>query len=202
MTARRLPIDTASGVVRPSSVLGPAYRWLALVATVCLSIGSALADDRSLDRLFDELRQAASSVEAAEIESRIWTRWLEAPDAAGERLLESVLVAMNRRDHDTALDRATLLVERYPDYAEAWNKRATIHYLRGEYARSVADIEATLELEPRHFGAISGLGLIFLRRGDPASALEAFRAVLEISPRSANARRSVAAMRRALGDEI
>ena len=109
---------------------------------------------------------------------------------------------MQARDLDAALETADALIARAPEFAEAWNRRATIHYLRGDDDESVADIRETLALEPRHFGAISGLGLIFLRRGDLEAALDAFEQVLEISPASANAKRSVERVRGELGREI
>ena len=80
---------------------------------------------------------------------------------------------MRGRDLERALSLADELIEAAPEFAEAWNKRATIHYLLGDDDASVLDIRETLAREPRHFGAISGLGLIFLRQGDEAAALEA-----------------------------
>ena len=85
-----------------------------------------------------------------------------------------------------------------PDYAEGWNKRATVHYLKGDYSASVIDIERTLALEPRHFGAISGMGLIFMARGDEAGALKAFKEVLKIHPHARGAQFHVEELRKKL----
>ena len=167
--------------------------------------GEALADQRSeaLPALFDSLLHAEDAAAAARIEERIWREWLEAPDAASRMLLGKIDAAMRvRRGLDEALAIADELVETTPAFAEAWNRRATIHYLLGDDDSSVLDIGETLSLEPRHFGAISGLGLIFLRQGDPAAALDAFEQVLTISPASGNARRSVERLRRELDRDI
>lgn len=142
----------------------------------------------SLDRLFERLRDAPDTPSAERVEQRIWQAWLQSGDAAADALMQRGLQAMDRGDFGAAVTRFTALVELRPDYAEGWNKRATAYYLMGELERSVADIERTLALEPRHFGALSGMGLIFLAREDFNGALDAFRQVLEIHPRSLSAR--------------
>ena len=94
---------------------------------------------------------------------------------------------MDRGEFGDAVSVFTRLIELRPDYAEGWNKRATAYFLMREMENSVADIERTLALEPRHFGALSGMGLIFLSREDFHGALDAFRQVLKIYPRSISA---------------
>jgi len=166
--------------------------------------GRALADQFSeaLPGLFDDLRDADDAAIAQRLEARIWQEWFEAPDDDARLLMRQLSAAMQSQDTDRALELADRLVDAAPSYAEGWNRRATIHYLRGDDDLSVADIRETLVLEPRHFGAISGLGLIFLRQGDLDAALEAFEQVLVISPASENARRSVERVRGELGREI
>jgi len=175
-----------------------------LLASLAAAFAPALADQRSeaLPALFDELLEAPDATMASRLEARIWQEWLDAPDPVSRTLMARLDAAMRSRDSALALEIADELVAVAPEFAEAWNKRATIHYLRGDDDASVSDIRETLALEPRHFGAISGLGLIFLRRGDPEAALGAFEQVLEISPASANARRSVERVRREIGREI
>ena len=90
------------------------------------------------------------------------------------------------------------ITERAPGFAEGWNKRATAYYLNEDYVASVEDIRRTLALEPRHFGAISGMGLIFLSRGDQAGALAAFEAVVAIHPNSPGARARIEELRKRL----
>jgi tetratricopeptide (TPR) repeat protein len=90
------------------------------------------------------------------------------------------------------------VVTTLPDFAEGWNKRATAHYLNEDYTASVVDIERTLALETRHFGAISGMGLIFLARGNEAGALRAFKEVLKIHPHARGAKVRVEELRKKL----
>ncbi len=155
-----------------------------------------------LDDLFDSLKQAENDAQTRDIQNRIWQRWLEAPDFNSEALLSQVAVAMQQRQYTLALKLCNQLVDSSPEYAEGWNKRATVRYLLGDHRESAADIQKTLELEPRHFGALSGLGLIFMAAGDYEGALDAFERVLAISPESANAQGSVARAKGRLGSEI
>ena len=189
---------------RVAALLLAAFAFTSLPGTPVQPLARALADQRSeaLPALFEALLEARSAADAARLEGLIWREWLEPPDAASRELLADLDAAMGDRDLDRALALADELVESAPGFAEAWNKRATIRYLRGEDDASVSDIRETLRLEPRHFGAISGLGLIFLRQGDAEAALGAFEQVLTISPASGNARRSVEQVRRGLGREI
>lgn len=175
---------------------------LIFVLAAVLETVSADQNAPELPELFEALQAADSATQAVDLESRIWSLWLEAPDDASDRQLTRVVLAMQKGDLELALKLCNELVGNFPAFAEGLNKRATIHYLLGHPDRSVADIGNTLALEPRHFGAISGLGLIFLQRGDLQAALGAFEQVLEISPQSANARRSAEQVRNQLGREI
>lgn len=180
---------------RPAALLA-----MALVIgapSLALHAPAVRADQTSqaLPGLFEQLQQADSAEEAARIESRIWLAWLEPPEEEAGLTMGWIEAAMRSGELARAAELCDTLVERFPDYAEGWNKRATVRYLQGDFDGSVLDIRRTLTLEPRHFGAISGLGLIFLKQGDTAAALEAFEAVLKISPASANAQRSVERVR-------
>lgn len=155
-----------------------------------------------LPGLFDELLKATDSSEANRIEGLIWQHWLDGPDAESSKLMLQISQAMAGGDLAVAIRLSDELVESYPEYAEGWNKRATLNYGLGNYAESVADIRETIAREPRHFGAISGLGLIFLRTKDLPAALDAFEQVLAISPASMNAQRSAQRVRQELESEI
>ncbi len=121
-----------------------------------------------LDELFSKLLTEKNPALIRSIESRIWRIWLEADDAATQGDLTRGMEAMNAGDARTALDAFKAVVEASPDFAEGWNKRATLYYLMGGHAASIADIERTLALEPRHFGALSGLALIHEAAGRSA----------------------------------
>ena len=142
--------------------------------------------DPRLSALFDGLASARSSVEAAPIEQRIWQLWIHADDEALNRTMEAGMRAMDIGDGAAALQAFNAAVTAKPDFAEAWNKRATLYYLLRRYPESIADIERTLELEPRHFGALSGLALIREAQDRPFEALQALERVYQIYPQLPN----------------
>jgi tetratricopeptide (TPR) repeat protein len=156
--------------------------------------GSALADqkDARLPALFVQLKAASDTKAAGEIEARIWTIWLEANDPAIDTLMAEGNDAINAQKFGTALAKFTAIIEQRPDFAEGWNKRATVYYLMGDYPHSLADIDHTLELEPRHIGALSGLGLVNLRMEREEAAADAFERVLDIDPQSVSAKNNLA----------
>jgi len=166
------------------------------------ALTTADQNDPELKALFDSLAQTDSNSETRELQNQIWKIWLDAPDENAAGLLSQVTFAMSAGQHELALKLSNQLVDSTPEFAEGWNKRATIQYLLGNHGSSVADIKETLLLEPRHFGAISGLGLIFMSSGNFAAAVDAFNRVLEISPGSENARGSLERAQSMLGDEI
>jgi tetratricopeptide (TPR) repeat protein len=138
--------------------------------------------DPALDTLFQQLKAATNPEDARRTEQQIWHIWLDLEDDDGRLLLNRGLVYMSFEQYDQALAAFTQVVERLPDFAEGWNKRATVYFLMDRYDESVADIEKTLALEPRHFGALSGLGIILQEMGDDKHALDAFRRALAIHP--------------------
>ncbi len=158
-------------------------------------------DDPRLDGLFDELREAGDESTANEIEREIWLIWLDSGRDDVDDLMVRGIGAMQRRAMGQALTFFNQVVEMAPGYAEGWNKRATVHYLRDDLAESVHDIRRTLALEPRHFGALSGMGLILAERKDNEGALRAFEEVLRINPNSPSARSSAQELRAKIRDE-
>jgi tetratricopeptide (TPR) repeat protein len=154
-----------------------------------------------LDALFAELKSAKSSTEAQQVEFRIWNAWIKSGDAEIDKLVGLAIVGMQEGNHTDALAVLDVVVAKKPDFAEGWNKRATVLYLMGELDRSIADIRHVLLLEPRHFGAISGLGLIEVAKGDPKGAIEAYRKVIEIYPMNSNAQKSIESLEKAVAGE-
>ena len=110
------------------------------------------------------------------------------------------VAAMQRRDYPAALRSFDSMVDLAPEFAEGWNKRATLYYLMGAYENSLDDIVRTLELEPRHFGALSGRGLILQDLGRDEEALTAFEAALDLNPQMPGARHNADALRKSLED--
>lgn len=134
-----------------------------------------------LDALFAKLAQK-DDPNWEKAQNEIWAVWSQSGSAAMDLLLLRAGRAMDSGDSELALRYLDDLVRLAPDFAEGWNKRATVYFLLNEYGRSVADIERTLALEPRHFGALSGLGTILERVGDKKGAMRAYRRGLEIHP--------------------
>ena len=173
--------------------------WMLLAVSLAGSMNSA-ADQRDprLEELFVELAEAADSATALTIEAAIWQMWLDGGDTKLNELMVQGIEAMSARRFRDAVGRFTELILAEPAFAEAWNKRATVYYLMNRHEDSVRDIERTLALEPRHFGAISGMGLIFLELGDEEGALDAFEKVLEIHPHARGAQFHVERLRERL----
>jgi tetratricopeptide (TPR) repeat protein len=156
-----------------------------VIAAAILCGGAAVADqnDPRLDELFRALAVASSANQAAHLEDEIWQLWFETDERDVAEPFERGVAAMQRGDHGAALRAFDAVVAAAPEFAEGWNRRATLHFLMGDFEASVRDIETTLALEPRHFGALSGLAMIREAQGQPFEALEALERVMRIHPR-------------------
>ena len=137
---------------------------------------------RGLDFLFGALKAAPDEASAKHVEARIWAIWLHTPSDTAALLMMRAKAAMDAQQMDVALKLLDAVVKLRPDYVEGWNRRATLYYLQNDYAHSLADIEQVLVREPRHFGALAGLGMIMQDLGDEKRALDAFRKALAINP--------------------
>ena len=145
-------------------------------------MAAADQNDPELPALFERLQQDLTPQEAAEVDRRIWILWLHSEDKTINRLMAQGMIAMQRGALDRALERFNEIVEQAPDFAEGWNKRATVLYMMGRHRESVADVRSVLNLEPRHYGALSGLGMILVAIGREEEALEWLRRALEVNP--------------------
>jgi tetratricopeptide (TPR) repeat protein len=137
---------------------------------------------RGLDFLFGALKAAPDEASAKHVEARIWAIWLQTPSDTVALLMTRAKAAMEAQNVDVALKLLDAVVKLRPDYVEGWNRRATLYYLKNDYAHSIADIEQVLAREPRHFGALAGLGMIMQDLGDEKRALDAFRKALAVNP--------------------
>jgi tetratricopeptide (TPR) repeat protein len=137
---------------------------------------------KGLDFLFGALKAAPDGASAKHVEARIWAIWVQTPSDTAALLMTRVKAAMDAQQPDVALKLLDAVIKLRPDYTEAWNRRATIYYLKNDYGRSLADIQQVLAREPRHFAALAGLGMIMQELGDDKRALDAFRRALAINP--------------------
>jgi tetratricopeptide (TPR) repeat protein len=171
-----------------------------LLAILALAPGTprAAQDDPRLGPLFATLKAAKTDEEAAGTEQQIWQIWTENKNPEVERLMRAGIAAMNEDDADAALDAFDAVVKYDKNFAEGWNKRASVEFALGDYPASVADIEHTLALEPRHFGALAGLGQIYLAMERKELALKAFRAALAIDPHLPDVRDTVEELEKAV----
>ena len=137
---------------------------------------------RGLDFLFGALKAAPDPASAKHVEGRIWALWTQTSSDTTMLLMTRAKTAIEKKQPEVALKLLDKVVKLRPDYVEGWNRRATIYYLQNEYAKSLSDIREVLSREPRHFGALAGLGMIMQELGDDKRALDALRKALEINP--------------------
>ncbi len=166
-------------------------RAVVLVVAVLIAwTGATYAgqDDARLPALFDRLKATKSAGEAEAVQQAIWAVWMESKNAEVNLLMLEGIDAMGQSALKRALEAFDAMVKADPQFSEAWNKRATVEFLMGDFQASVADIQKTLALEPRHWGALSGLGQIYTALGDEEAAVRAFKRALEINPHLAATR--------------
>ena len=140
-------------------------------------LASALRDDDPLVR--------------ALAESAMWQVWSRSGDATIDRLFAAGVEQMSARQGEQAVDTFSEIIRRRPEFAEGWNKRATIYYLIGEYQKSLADCDEVMKRNPYHFGALSGYGMIYLQLDQPATALEYFQRALSVNPNLESTRQTI-----------
>jgi len=150
--------------------------------------GNSDQTDARLDALFDTLKTSEINSELQETEVNIWAIWFESGRDEVDRLMEKAGEAMQSGQLPQAEEIYSRVVKLAPEFSEGWNRRATVRYYRQDYEGSIEDIRQTLTLEPRHFGAIWGLGMILGRDRDFSGAITAFERLLEIKPNSLDAK--------------
>jgi tetratricopeptide (TPR) repeat protein len=199
LTTIGLAAARRSGTIRHMS-----RRFHAVVVSLAVAVGAALSAPASaqsgrfleppsnlprvqsgtqnLDKLFEALKVAPDDESAKYIENRIWAVWLATSSDTANLLMGRVKTAVDGKDIDLGIRLLTAIIDIKPDYIEAWNRRATLYYMKKDFGSALADIREVLVREPRHFGALSGLGMIFEELGDDRHALDAFRRALALHP--------------------
>jgi tetratricopeptide (TPR) repeat protein len=137
---------------------------------------------RNIEFLFGALKAAPDPESAKLVENRILTLWLVSGSDTADLLMTRVKTAIDAKEFDVAIELLNAVVEIKPDYVEGWNRRATVHFLKKDFSAAIVDIRQVLAREPRHFGALAGLGMIMQELGEDKRALEVFRRALDVHP--------------------
>jgi len=164
------------------------------------AVSPAVAGPREdqLDKMFARLKVTTSESEAQALTQAIWILWTTSDDSNVNDMMRRGLRLMGQQNFGEALQIFDRMVKYAPEFAEGWNKRATVHYMLGNFPESVADIQKTLALEPRHFGALSGLGMINVELERQAEALKACEEALKANPFLPGARQQVDELKKKL----
>ncbi|AZO65761.1 hypothetical protein LRP31_06390 [Mesorhizobium mediterraneum] len=161
----------------------------------------ATTREARLDQLFVDLKRERNEKAAERIAARISNEWVQSGSASIDLMMQWSQKAVEEKKFDVALDFLDQVVTLQPAYAEGWNRRATVHFMMNNFGKSMADIDRTLQLEPRHFGALSGLAQIMAVTGHKESALEAWQRVLSIYPMLRSAQDQVGTLSEELAGE-
>ena len=171
----------------------PAYAQMPQIPTTPDSKWVAPPDDlpkaqrgdrtRNVDFLFDALKAAPDEDSAKAIEARIWSLWLHSGSDTTDLLMARAKLAADAKHYDVAVRLLNTIIEIRPAYTEAWNRRATLYFLKKDYGNALADLQQVVAREPRHFGALAGLGTIMEELGEDKQALDAFRKAQAVHPR-------------------
>jgi tetratricopeptide (TPR) repeat protein len=164
-------------------------------AVVALADSGTMADARRLlDALYDEDAGVRALAEQA-----VWRVWTRSGDPDTDALMKSGMRYMENGQLGAAVDAFTRVIERQPDFAEGWNKRATVYFLIGDFDQSLADCDETLKRNPDHFGALSGCGMIYAQREELERAVEYFERALAVNPNLQGIEQGLALVRQRLG---
>ena len=159
-------------------------KFIFIVFFLFSNLSYADQKDGRLNNLFDQLFLSNNNMEASLILSKIWDIWAIAESQKTQIIFNDANELMERGKFENAIDLFSKVIDESPDFAEGWNKRATVYFLLGDLNKSISDIEETLSLEPRHFGALDGLAEIYLLKDDLLSAAATYKKILEIIPSS------------------
>ena len=153
-----------------------------------------------LDALFAQLQQK-DTPNPRRIERAIWREWSKSGDRLADIMLQNGQKAMRQKVYDAAITQFSVLIDTYPDFTEAWNMRATVYYLMGDYGRSIDDVQQVLIREPRHFGALAGLGAMLLQLDKKREALDAYKAAIAVNPHQIGAKQAIERLEQELQGE-
>ena len=176
-------------------------RILSLGLVSCIVVGTPVAADQNdprLGSLMSALKTAPTMDAARPIEAQIWEIWAKSGNKAVDMLMTEGVARLDGGENDAALEVFDRVVRLAPSFAEGWNKRATTLYAMGRFEQSTQDIDKVLALEPRHFGALSGLGLCNIRLGKHREALAAFQRAAAVDPNLPGVQANIEALKKRL----
>jgi len=184
MRLRFTALAFSAAFIAASSTCGPLRAEPGGWADAPDKLPKAARGDRTknLDFLFEALKAAPDADSAKLVEGRIWALWLASGSDTADLLMSRVKTAVDGKDSNLALELLTAVIGLKPEYVEAWNRRATLYFANKDFSRALSDIRQVLAREPRHFGALSGLGIIMQEFGEDKLALQAFRRALAVNP--------------------
>jgi tetratricopeptide (TPR) repeat protein len=180
-------------------------KFFKIVGVALIFVGAPVwADQKNpeLEQLFILLQDSNDPVEASVITQKIWENWYQTDDPTVEKLLEMGELSMRQGKLNDAVKFFSKIIELEPDFSEGWNRRATVYYMMGEYKLSTIDISQTLNLEPRHFGALSGQAMIYTMLNNRDQALKYYERALEVNPHLPGAKRSVELIKKSIAKEV
>jgi tetratricopeptide (TPR) repeat protein len=181
-------------------VLGVLRRGTAMDKLKALALLARLGDMQVMPALVRALRDDDGRVRAA-AEAAMWTIWLQSGNEAVDALMAKGIHLLERQRYRDAVEVFSEAIAMAPTFAEAYNKRATVYYLLREFEKSIADIHKTLEYNPVHFGALSGMGLCYLGLNEPRQALTWFERALAVNPNLESIRSYVQQLRASFEDQ-
>ena len=170
-----------------------------LIEQIVITMMTTDAEEQGeLASLFAKLQLMEPGPESQSVENEIWEIWCHHEEAEAVEAMEQVVEALSRGSLADANEGLNRMVRRWPTWAEAWNKRATLRFVEERDLESMEDIQRTLQLEPRHFGAISGFGQLCMRAGDVNSAVVAFERAVRLNPNFEDIRKAITYLEREL----
>lgn len=180
--ASLIGVSCAGTAIAETRREGPPPKAPASKASSVIDPAFAARQKAKLDRLFAELKTVPSPKAGQAIVKKIWAVWMSSGNVDVDALMKQARLALQEGGVEEAFGALDRVIEIAPDYAEGWNRRATLNFALGRHAQSVRDIQQTLALEPRHFGALSGFAQILARAGKWKGALKAFEAAVAVNP--------------------
>jgi len=154
---------------------------------------------KEIDQLFAQLKVADQGRVIRRTQNRIRALWTDHPDSNIDTLMQAGMEAMYSKDYDSAIELFSRIIQQKPYFAEGWNKRATVYFMKGNFQASLDDIRETLKLEERHFGALSGMASIYMLRGENSHALQTYQKIHQLIPKLTEVNQSIKELKMRLG---